>query len=70
MVERILDHHALYADLDAPDMVKAPVVFVAGALRALGRPIDVTSWGWLLPQMGQQPFRPPSVAGWDWGPPG
>ena len=23
---------------------------------------------WLLGRMGQLPFRPPSVAGWDWGP--
>ena len=30
------------------------------------RPTD--SWTWLLESMGQCPFHPPSVAGWDWGP--
>lgn len=68
VVATILSHPALYADLDAPDMVKAPVVHVAGSLRAIGRGVDVDTWGWLLDRMGQAPFYPPSVAGWEWGP--
>lgn len=68
VVATILAHPALYADLDAPDMVKSPVVHVAGALRALGRGVDSDTWGWLLDRMGQAPFYPPSVAGWEWGP--
>ena len=68
VVATILAHPALYAELDAPDMIKAPVVAVAGALRATGRPVDVDSWAWLLDTMGQAPFAPPSVAGWEWGP--
>ena len=48
-------------------MVKSPVVYVAGALRSAGQGIDRDSWGWLLEGMGQYPFHPPSVAGWDWG---
>ena len=68
LVEQILRHPALYAELDRPDMVKSPVVFVAGALRAAGAGIDRDSWTWLLEEMGQYPFEPPSVAGWDWGP--
>ncbi len=68
VVATILAHPALYANLDDPDMVKAPVVAVAGALRATGRGVDTGTWGWLLPTMGQAPFEPPSVAGWDWGP--
>ena len=67
VVATILAHPALYADLDAPDMIKAPVVALAGALRATGRPVDVDTWGWLLPEMGQAPFVPPTVAGWNWG---
>jgi uncharacterized protein (DUF1800 family) len=67
VVEAILRHPALYADLDRPDMVKAPVVFLAGALRATGAGVRRDSWTWLLDQMGQYPFEPPSVAGWDWG---
>jgi hypothetical protein len=68
VVEKILRHPALYADLDRPDMVKSPVVFLAGALRSAGGGIQRDSWTWLLDMMGQQLFRPPSVAGWDWGP--
>lgn len=67
VVATILAHPALYANLDAPDMVKAPVVHLAGALRAIGRPVDTEAWTWLLPQMGQELFKPPTVAGWDWG---
>ena len=68
VVEAILRHPALYEGLDRPDMVKAPVVFLAGAIRAAGGGVQRDSWTWLLDQMGQSPFDPPSVAGWDWGP--
>jgi uncharacterized protein (DUF1800 family) len=68
VVERILGSRALYAHLDAPDMVKSPVVYVAGILRGSGTPITTGAYGYLLDQMGQVPFHPPSVAGWDWGP--
>jgi uncharacterized protein (DUF1800 family) len=68
VVEKILRHPALYADLDRPDMVKSPIVFLAGALRSANAGIQQDSWSWLLDLMGQVPFFPPSVAGWDWGP--
>jgi uncharacterized protein (DUF1800 family) len=68
VVAEILAHPSLYADLDAPDMVKAPLVFLAGHLRTAGAGVERSAWGWLLDQMGQLPFHPPSVAGWDWGP--
>jgi uncharacterized protein (DUF1800 family) len=67
VVGAILAHPALYRSLDAPTMVKSPVVFVAGALRSAGQGIDRESYAWLLEGMGQYPFRPPSVAGWEWG---
>jgi uncharacterized protein (DUF1800 family) len=49
-------------------MVKAPVVLVAGALRATGQGVHTDDWTWLLSTMGQTLFQPPSVAGWEWGP--
>ena len=49
-------------------MVKCPVVHVAGLLRTNGIPVATDWYGWLLTEMGQYPFNPPSVAGWDWGP--
>ncbi len=68
VVREILSHPALYRELDAPDMVKSPVVYVAGALRACGEGVTRRDWVWLLDGMGQLPFRPPSVAGWESGP--
>jgi uncharacterized protein (DUF1800 family) len=68
VVGAILAHPALYARLDRPDMVKSPVVFLAGALRSVGGGVQKGSWTWLSDGMGQRMFRPPSVAGWDWGP--
>lgn len=62
VLEAILKHPALYT---GPRMVKPPVVFNAGLLRALGRPIDTRSWVWLGEGAGQRLFYPPSVAGWD-----
>ncbi|MBB4663182.1 DUF1800 domain-containing protein [Conexibacter arvalis] len=67
VVRQILEHPALYRDLGDGDLVKWPVVYVAGALRTTGTPITHDYPVWLLPSMGQQLFRPPSVAGWDWG---
>jgi hypothetical protein len=46
-------------------MVKPPVVYTAGLLRALGRGIDTTDWVWLNEMAGQRLFYPPNVAGWD-----
>jgi uncharacterized protein (DUF1800 family) len=62
VVEAILRHPALY---EGPRMVKSPIVYQAGLLRALGRGVDTTSWTWIGHLMGQQLFRPPNVSGWD-----
>jgi hypothetical protein len=34
----------------------------------VGRGVDTDDWAWISEMMGQRPFSPPSVAGWDWGP--
>lgn len=60
----VLTHPALYADLDEPDQVKPPVVFLAGALRRTGRGVTTDEWSWRLEEMGQRPFYPPNVSGW------
>jgi uncharacterized protein (DUF1800 family) len=46
-------------------MVKPPVVYVAGLLRAIGKGIDRDDWTWICDLAGQVLFRPPNVAGWD-----
>jgi hypothetical protein len=62
VVEAILQHPDL---LDGPELVTPPVVYNAGLLRAIGRPIDTTAWAWLCSGAGQQLFYPPNVSGWD-----
>jgi hypothetical protein len=62
VVEAILQHPDL---LDGPELVTPPVVYNAGLLRAIGRPIDTTAWAWLCASAGQQLFYPPNVSGWD-----
>ena len=46
-------------------MVKPPVVYIAGMLRARRRGVDTDAWTWVSGLAGQRPFSPPNVAGWD-----
>jgi uncharacterized protein (DUF1800 family) len=62
VVEAILQHPDFY---EGPELVTPPVVYNAGLLRAIGRPIDTTAWTWLDAAAGQQLFYPPNVSGWD-----
>ena len=62
VVEAILQHPDFYA---GPELVTPPVVYNAGLLRSIGRPIDTTAWAWLSSGAGQQLFYPPNVSGWD-----
>jgi uncharacterized protein (DUF1800 family) len=62
VVRAILRHPDLYI---GQRMVKPPVVYTAGLLRALGRGVDGTLWTQLDQQSGQRLFWPPDVAGWD-----
>ncbi len=62
VLEAILQHPEF---LNGPAMVTPPVVYNAGLLRAIGRPIDTTAWAWLSAAAGQQLFYPPNVSGWD-----
>ncbi len=64
VLEAILQHPALHT---GPRMVKPPVVYVAGLLRALGRGVDTEAWTWLCDNAGQRLFEPPNVAGWEDG---
>jgi hypothetical protein len=62
VLEAILLHPQLHG---GPRMVKPPVVFEAGMLRALRQAIDTEDWWWLAQVAGQRLFLPPDVAGWD-----
>jgi len=62
VVEAILMHPDLYL---GEAMVKPPVVYLAGLLRASGRAIDTDVWAQLCAEAGQLLFWPPNVSGWD-----
>jgi hypothetical protein len=62
VVEAILQHPDFY---EGPELVTPPVVYNAGLLRSISRPIDTTVWVWLSANAGQQLFYPPNVSGWD-----
>jgi uncharacterized protein (DUF1800 family) len=61
VVEAILMHPAFYR---GPAMVKPPIVYIAGLLRARRRGIQ-SDWSWIADLSGQRLFRPPNVSGWD-----
>jgi uncharacterized protein (DUF1800 family) len=65
VLELIVSDGSLYADLAEPDMIKPPVVYVAGMLRQTGTHVTTDDWVWMLDQMGQRPFYPPNVSGWE-----
>ena len=67
VLRAILTNKLLYAQLDDPDMVKPPFVYAAGLLRLTGRRVRDESWVYRLDQMGQVPFYPPNVSGWEGG---
>ena len=67
LLSAILTHPALFASLDEPNMIKPPVVYVVGAMRALGRRSPTTTAADYLDAMGQVPYFPPTVAGWEGG---
>ncbi len=62
VVEAMLMHPLIHA---GPRMVKPPIVQIAGMLRAIGRYIDTDAWAWESSLVGQMPFYPPNVAGWE-----
>ncbi len=62
VVEAMLMHPQIHA---GPRMVKPPIVQIAGMLRAIGRTIDTDAWVWESNLVGQTPFYPPNVAGWE-----
>jgi uncharacterized protein (DUF1800 family) len=62
VVEAILKHPDVY---DGETLIKPPMVFIVGMLRARQRYIDTDSWSWITDLAGQRPFLPPNVAGWD-----
>jgi uncharacterized protein (DUF1800 family) len=73
LLRAVVTHPAFLTDAVAQGLVKQPVEWVVGAVRALGLAPDVavaaesdvaTAAVRALAALGQTPFRPPSVGGW------
>ena len=62
LVEAMLMHPLIY---EGARLVKPPIVQIAGMLRGIGRFVDTDAWAWESSLVGQMPFYPPNVAGWD-----
>jgi uncharacterized protein (DUF1800 family) len=63
----ILTHALIFESLGEPNLVKPPVVYLVGVLRALGAPMKGNYMTGALTNMQQRPYRPPNVAGWEGG---
>jgi uncharacterized protein (DUF1800 family) len=67
LVRRILLDPAIFESLAEPNMIKPPVVYAVGVVRATGAPLADTWQTASLVTMGQEPYNPPNVAGWEGG---
>ena len=67
VLEKILGSPALFASVNEPTMVKPPIVFVVSTMRALGVSVTDGAAADHLGAMGQVPYFPPTVAGWEGG---
>ena len=61
VVEAILTHPAVY---EGPPLVKPPVVYAAGLMRALNAGIESIGWTGYTANAGQRLHYPPTIAGW------
>jgi uncharacterized protein (DUF1800 family) len=67
VLKGILTHPLIFESLEEPNLVKPPVVYAVGVLRALGAPMKGNHLRVALDNMQQRPYRPPNVAGWEGG---
>jgi uncharacterized protein (DUF1800 family) len=67
LVKAILTDPTLFESIGEPNMIKPPVVYVVGAIRALGLGVTDSTANDYLDAMGQQPYFPPNVSGWEGG---
>ena len=67
LVRRILTHPRMLDSIREPNMIKPPIVQAIGTMRTLGLWITDDSLYNGLRDMGQLPYFPPTVAGWEGG---
>ncbi|HMK98143.1 MAG TPA: DUF1800 domain-containing protein, partial [Acidimicrobiales bacterium] len=67
LLEAMFHHPAFVSPAALYGLVKQPVEVLVGALRTLGlntAPFQAGDLAWMLGNIGQVPFTPPSVGGW------
>jgi len=64
LVRAVLAHPRFTSASAMSGLVKQPIEWVIGSLRALGLPVIDKRLVGVLSGLGQVPFRPPSVGGW------
>jgi uncharacterized protein (DUF1800 family) len=67
LIRGILMNPLIFESLAEPNLVKPPVVYAVGVLRALGAPMKGGHLRAALDNMQQRPYMPPNVAGWEGG---
>lgn len=67
VLRKILTSRALFESINEPNMVKSPVVYVAGAMRAMGITVTNGTPRTAMQSMNQEPCFPPDVSGWEYG---
>lgn len=67
LVERILGSNLFFSEHSIARKIRSPVEFVIGLLRSLEGSTDMYALANGLRELGQTPFFPPNVKGWDGG---
>jgi uncharacterized protein (DUF1800 family) len=67
VLRKILTSRAMFESGGEPNMIKSPVVYVAGTMRAMGLTITGPQARNAMASMGQDPYFPPDVSGWEGG---
>jgi uncharacterized protein (DUF1800 family) len=67
LLRGILTHPLIFESIDEPNLVKPPIVALAGALRAVGAPLIGNTMERAMIAMQQRVYNPPNVAGWEGG---
>ncbi|MDX6642071.1 MAG: hypothetical protein QOD76_33 [Solirubrobacteraceae bacterium] len=67
LLKKILTNPLIFESLDEPNLVKPPVQFTVGVLKAMDAPLRDWWQADSLDLMQQVPYTPPNVAGWEGG---
>ena len=67
VIRKILTHPLLFESLQEPNMIKPPIVFYVGLIRAMDAPLQDFWPVQTLTRAQQLPYDPPNVAGWEGG---